>query len=546
MEIISKALFHPTSPEASVASETSWLDPTSAHQQKQNFSIKFTTSLFMNKKVIVINVTDTTDRDSLIAAQVSSEYKSRLLSSVSHELRTPLNGSINFIEESLSDATIPTITKEKWLIPALRSNRLLLSLVNDILDFSQMHAGKLRLVLESRSIVDTAKECLELLELQAAKKNLKLALENNLPPEHEKIVTDQNQVRQVILNILSNAVKFTFEGGVTLILDPTSVEITQQNHQLGENNTLKGVRVTCKDTGIGISPENQIKLFKAFEKIDLGAKAFINSTGAGLGLLISNSLVQKLSPDDLPHKNSNIIQFESTVDEGTSFSFEIYNIDEKIRSVQYIDSESSAEHSVFSEHGLEMKTIAELSRPLSVTTAHRFSSQGLVLGRDSRTQGLIQISTNIDTLTSIPSQVQINCKCPKVLIVDDDPFNLTALDQILKRLQIPCHWAFNGKEAIQKIEARQHNRCGASCKQYKIMFLDCNMPILDGFETARRLRAMEKRGEIDRIRIIACTAFVQESDEKAAREAGMDDFSTKPIKFAVIKEKLKTNDFYEK
>ena len=72
------------------------------------------------------------------------------------------------------------------------------------------------------------------------------------------------------------------------------------------------------------------------------------------------------------------------------------------------------------------------------------------------------------------------------------------------------------------------------------------MPIMDGFETARRLREMEKKGEIDRIKIIACTAFVQESDEKAAREAGMDDFSTKPIKFAVIKEKLKTNGFYDK
>ena len=547
MDLISKFLFLPNSPESLVTAETVWRDSAISNPQKKSFSIKFTTSLFMEKNVIVVNVADTTDRDSLIAAQASSEYKSRLLSSVSHELRTPLNGSINFIEESLFDTTIPETTKDKWLIPALRSNRLLLSLVNDILDFSQMHAGKLRLVFESRSIVDTAKECLELVEIQAKKKNLKLTLENNLLPEQERILTDHNRVRQVILNILSNAVKFTFEGGVTLILDSSSVGIPQGNQAEG-GYTLKGVRVTCKDTGIGISAEDQKKLFKAFEKIDLGAKAFINSTGAGLGLLISNSLVQKLSPEDLPLKKSNIIQFESKVDVGTTFSFDIYHHNEKIRKIKYIDLEksSSEEHSVFSEHGLEIKTIAELNRPLSFTTAKRISSQGLLLGRDSRTQGLIQTSSNFDTLISIPSQVQISCKCPKVLIVDDDPFNLTALDQILKRLQIPCHWAFNGKEAIQKIDARQHNRCGASCKQYKIMFLDCNMPIMDGFETARRLRAMEKRGEIDRIKIIACTAFVQQSDEDRAREAGMDDFSTKPIKFAVIKEKLKANGFYDK
>ena len=408
-----------------------------------------------------------------------------------------------------------------------------------------MHAGKLRLVFESRSIVDTAKECLELLEIQAAKKALKMSLQNNLPPENEIIITDHNRIRQVILNVLSNAVKFTFNGGVTLILDPTSVEVPQKN-QIGGTYKLKGVRVTCKDTGIGIRAEDQKKLFKAFEKIDLGARAFINSTGAGLGLLISNSLVQKLSPENLPFKESNIIRFESAVDEGTSFFFETYHHSGKNGQVQHIATDSSPdEKSICSEHGLDMKSIEELTRPLSFGLGDRYSSGGVIL-RDSKSQGLIRISTNIDTLMSIPSQPLINCKCPKVLIVDDDPFNLTALDQILKRLQIPCHWAFNGKEAIEKIKARQHNRCGASCKQYKIMFLDCNMPIMDGFETARRLRAMEKKGEIDRITIIACTAFVQQSDEDRAREAGMDDFSTKPIKFAVIKEKLKTNGFYEK
>ena len=545
--MISKALFDPNSPEPSVTSESSWLDPTSHLQQKQNFSIKFTTSLFMNQKVIVINVTDTTDRDALIAAQAASEYKTRLLSSVSHELRTPLNGSINFIEESLIDTTIPSSTKDKWLIPALRSNRLLLSLVNDILDFSQMHSGQLRMVFESRSVADTARECLELLELQAKKKALKLTLENNISPDQEVIVTDHNRVRQVMLNLLSNAVKFTFNGGVSLILDPVSVEIPRRNQTEG-TYALKGVRVTCKDTGIGISPEDQKKLFKAFVKIDLGTKAFINSTGAGLGLLISNSLVQRLSPEDLPDKESNIIRFESKVDEGTSVFFEVFHHVEKEGKVQHVTWESSPDdRSVFSEHGLEMRNVEELSRtPISLSLANR-SSRGLIL-RDSKSPGLIQLTTNnlIGTLMSIPSQIQLNCKCPRVLIVDDDPFNLTALEQILSRLKVSCDTAFNGKEAIEKIQIRQHNRCSLSCQQYKVMFLDCNMPVLDGFETARRIRAMEKGGEIDRIKIIACTAFVQQSDENAAREAGMDDFSTKPIKFEVIKEKLKASGFFEK
>lgn len=550
MELISKALFNCNPAEQSVTAETLWCDYTDASSlQKKNFSIKFTTSLFMEKNVIVVNVTDTTDRDSLIAAQAASDYKSRLLSSVSHELRTPLNGSINFIEESLVDKTIPNSTKDRWLIPALRSNRLLLSLVNDILDFSQMHAGKLRLVFEPRSIVDTAKECLELLEIQASKKALKMSLQSNLPADHEIIVTDHNRVRQVMLNLLSNAVKFTFNGEVSLILDPISVELSQPV-QNGGSHALKGVRVTCKDTGIGISPEDQKKLFKAFEKIDLGARAFINSTGAGLGLLISNGLVQKLSPEELPDKKTNIIRLESKIDEGTSLSFEVYNSDEKCGKDNLINIgiSSPGENSVFTDKGLETRNVEELSRHISFSLANHYSSRVLCAG-GSKIQGLIQTDNNFGTLnslTSLPPQIQTYCKCPKVLLVDDDPFNLTALEQILHRLKIPCHWAFNGKEAIQKVETRQHHRCCASCKQYKVMFLDCNMPILDGFETARQLRQLEKKGEIDKIRIIACTAFVQQSDENNAREVGMDDFCTKPIKLAVVKEKLKANGFFEK
>ena len=536
----------PDAPESSVTAETLWWDPASLQPQKKTFSIKFTTSLFMDKRVIVINVTDTTDRDSLIAAQAASEYKTRLLSSVSHELRTPLNGSINFIEESLFDTTIPSTTKDKWLVPALRSNRLLLSLVNDILDFSQMHAGKLRMVFESRSVVETAKECIELVEIQAFKKNLNLLFQNNIPREREIIITDHNRLRQVMLNLLSNAVKFTFKGGVTLTLDPISVEVPWPDRE--GTYTLRGMKVTCRDTGIGIKEEDQKKLFHAFEKIDLGSRAPINATGAGLGLLISNNIVQRLSPDCITENKKKIIRFESKADAGTSFTFELYDHLEKRRPAQQIDLESSIpadEYGIFSEKGIEMRNIEEMSRPISFSLAYRQSSRGFLL-RDSRSQGAILPINTFGSQFSIPSQQQIGCKCPKILLVDDDPFNLTALEQILGRLRISCHWAFNGKEAIEKIQTRQRTRCGASCQQYKILFLDCNMPIMDGYETTVALRQLEKRGEIDALKIIACTAFVQQSDEDKARGVGMDDFCTKPIKFEVIREKLRANGFFDR
>ena len=559
LERIIGILLHPTSPESSVTVETSWHGPFSPyfHQQEQRhqsegnhraFFIKFTASLFMDKQVIVINITDTTDRDSLIAAQASSEYKSRLLSSVSHELRTPLNGSINFIEQTLNDHTIPNQAKEKWLIPALRSNRLLLSLVNDILDFSQMHAGKLRLVFEPRNIVETAKECIELLEIQASKKNLKLRLQNNLDMDSEIVITDHNRLRQVILNLLSNAVKFTFKGGVELILDPISVEL--HNQLVSQDNILNGVRITCKDTGIGISQENQKRLFQAFEKIDLGNKASINATGTGLGLLISNNLVQRLCPEELPPHESKIISFVSEEDVGTSFYFNIFNWQQPAPDTPQFNEKNfqiDSLNKISSETGIDLKILSELTREISSMSTHvknaRFTKAALICSE----QETSALPYNFENSNNVSSNMSlVHCKCPKILIVDDDPFNLTALEQILQKLQISCDWAFHGQEAIEKVQFRQQNRCCLSCRQYKEMFLDCNMPVLDGFETSKILTQMMRKGEIGELPIIACTALVQQADENRAKAAGMNYFCTKPIKVAEIKEKLLAVGFFDK
>jgi len=346
LEETKKALFDENPRHDSIVFETVHI----TEHKSTNLSIKFTKSLFMEKQVLVLNITDNTDRDLLVAANASNEYKSRLLSSVSHELRTPLNGSINFTEQALSEPIIPTEIKEKWLIPALRSNQLLLSLVNDILDFSQMHAGKLRLVFESKNVVDTAKECIALVELQAKKKKLELELQNNLPLSKEILATDHNRLKQIMLNLLSNAVKFTFEGSVSLILDPIlssaafSPLTAQQLSPLSDTRIFpassttgyfpKGVRITVKDTGIGISSENQKKLFQAFEKLEVANKPLtINSTGAGLGLVISNHLVQRLNSKEPTRQECEVIKLVSEENVGSTFYFEVHNQDEKFRGV---------------------------------------------------------------------------------------------------------------------------------------------------------------------------------------------------------------------
>ena len=517
----------------------------------------------MGKAVIVINVTDTTDRDNLIAAEASNAYKSRLLASVSHELRTPLNGGMNFIDQAINDPTVPYQVKQKFLVPALRAGQLLLSLINDILDFSQMQAGKLRLVFESKNVYVTAKECIDLLEIQANKKGITLELKNFLKPKQQTLFTDHNRLRQVILNLLSNAVKFTFKGGVTLILEPAPSKSDLITH---------GVKITCQDTGIGISEKDQKKLFQAFEKIELGENASINSTGVGLGLIISNNLVHHLNntntkPLDIAtteaESETECIKFASQLGLGTSFSFFIYDAAKEKKRANFRDLQASKdlqftkgnleEPDELEEVSLNYDSIEIMSQepykntltcndtyPLR-TFKNSFASHHGHQHEPKSADPLIRISD--DRLLRI--SIEAKCSCPPILIVDDDAFNLTALEQILHKLRFTCDLAFHGAEALEKIQHRQVNRCSSLCQQYKVMFLDCNMPVMNGFETCEILRKKIKDGDIDDIKVIACTAAAEFSDLERAASAETDGYCIKPVGIGIVREKLVDFGLYD-
>ncbi len=217
-----------------------------------------------------------------------------------------------------------------------------------------------------------------------------------------------------------------------------------------------------------------------------------------------------------------------------TFHFEVYNREEKSNGLLDALNEKN-ELSVCSDTGLGLLYLEELKREVP----HKRN--------DLYKEMLDTVNLRTDSPTFRDSDLcklkmpMTNCKCSKILIVDDDTFNLTALDMILSKLTFTCDWALNGKEAVDKIKTRQLSRCSKTCQQYKLMFLDCQMPILNGFETAKLLKRMMNDGEIDWLRIVGCTAFVQEADEKRARQAGMDDFCTKPINMKMIKEKVDTN-----
>ena len=458
---------------------------------------------FRDKAALALIFHDITERSKISILEDNNDYKNRLLASVSHELRTPLNASINFIQAALDDPKLHERIKDNFLLPSLASNRLLLFLINDILDFSQMAANKLRLVYIRADVKKTVEECLNLIKLQAKSKQLSLDVEYQIETPTSEIYTDHNRLKQIILNLLSNAIKFTLEGGIKVRVK-----------MLNSPEYSKILEVEVEDTGIGISEEDQERLFRAFEKIDLGTRISINSNGVGLGLVISNNLVQMLGSSELGHS----IKVTSQPNEGSVFSFCI--VDNEYLSTPVEKLDQSVNYSPL------MNEASEISNPSKCSLLRRSIDPFRKLPDLTPMPNII-----VKPLTFLRETLPKGwkCNCPKVLIVDDDVFNITALNLILEKLGFVSDSAYNGEQAIRKIVQRQETPCSSNCEQYQLVFMDCSMPILDGFEATKRLKAMMSTKSLPSIPIIGCTAFVQVQEKQRALESGMDVVCSKPL-----------------
>ena len=492
----------------------------------------------MQKQVIVILTTETNHIDSLMWSKKTIAYRNSIISSLSHGLRTPLNVSINFIERALEDNSIPQSSKGDLLVPALRSSRLLLSFVNDILDYLQMQTGKLRFVFEARDVFETAKECVELFELQAKSKSLHLKICNNLQSAFAMLVTDHTRLRQIIVNLLSNAVKFTFKGGIAIILDP--IILSKEASPTG--GPLRGVRVTCRDTGIGMNLQEQNKLSEALKNTELETLASLGPLQKGLGLLVSDNLVKRLTPEALIGKRPSGINFDSKELIGTTFTFEVYNNkinDGKPRQVNLETEEKYNMKTLSLDKGIELGDNEELSKGirLPITSLHTHSRLSIRSPFSKRqTMATPQFLELYRTQTSTSSP--ISCRCPQALIVDDDPFTVSALEQTLSKLKISSNSVRNSEEAREKIRKRQQSHCSFACQEYKVVFIGVSTPMDDGYKTAALIKEMIKKKEIEELKIIGCTTFLQAKDEEKAKAAGMDRLLVKPIDLAEVRESL--------
>ncbi|KAL4512445.1 hypothetical protein ABPG72_005447 [Tetrahymena utriculariae] len=234
------------------------------------------------------------------------EYKNRMLASISHELRTPLNCSIqmlNLVIKSFEEEKVDTQEIIEMLIkPALNSNYILLNIINDILDYAQINTGDFQLTFTPLSLFELVTECVEMVCYQAALKGIQIevSFDTNLP---EYIHSDYNRIRQVILNLLCNSLKFTQKGFIKLFFALESPKL---------------IRADVSDTGCGIPEDNIKQIFEAFGN-KLNSK-YLNTKGAGFGLSITNNLAMGLG-------GNRKMMVKSKINEGSTFSFYIIDRD---------------------------------------------------------------------------------------------------------------------------------------------------------------------------------------------------------------------------
>lgn len=358
-----------------------------------------------------------------------SQYKSALLRTVSHELRTPIN-AILAITQTIKESKNLTNENQESLDIIIGSCSFQLCLINDLLDYAQIIAGSLKINIMTFDIKKLVGECMKLIEIQLQGRAIILKKSfKNIP---NLINSDPYRIKQVILNLLSNAQKFTIKGWI-------GIEVIYKE---GE------IKVKCKDTGIGIPKEKYSMLFTQYGKIE--DSFTLNPQGVGLGLMISNMLVKKLGGDR--------INVKSEINKGSCFSFN-FKVEEGMKQSVEIPEED----------------------------AH--------------------VSLPILWVKAVQQKIEI-------LIVDDTYFNILALMQLLKCEGISCSFALNGQEAIEKIKSNN----------YSCILMDCEMPILDGWETSKILKELLLKKEITFLPpIIASSAYSSELIRAKCLECGMCD-----------------------
>ena len=500
--------------------------------------------------------------------EAANSSKSNFLANMSHEIRTPMNAIVGMTELILREHDISETVQENCF-NIQNAGRSLLSIINDILDFSKIESGKMELIEENFNIASTLNDVINMAITRKGDKKLEIIVHAD-PDIPMGLVGDEIRIRQVIINLVTNAIKYTREGCV-------SIRVSQTKHDYGIN-----LSVAVSDTGIGITEVDLEKLFSSFEQVDTKKNRSVE--GTGLGLAISKKLITQMG---------GFINVTSEYGKGSEFRFVIslkvsdpkpfvsIGDADKIHAAGYIDFTKYSHPKTAEEYRLLIRELSEtlhtdiklfetyedLKEEAAKTKLthiftpreHYIEHSDFYLSHANKSE-IIVIQDRLNAV-DLPNSVKCMYKpfyilsvgaifnhesvvtnlgerrnsttrfsAPKarVLIVDDNPINLKVAAGLMRPYHMQVLTADSAKGAISLLRS----------KDFHLVFMDHMMPEIDGVEATQMIRAME--GDYyKKLPIIALTANAVNGVRETFLEAGMNDFIAKPIELSTLDRVLK-------
>ena len=526
-------------------------------------SILFTAHFILLTLIGAVNSSREELFDSMLEARRAEQSKSDFLANMSHEIRTPMNAIIGMCELIMREDNLSQSVRENCF-NIQTSGRSLLAIINDILDFSKIDSGKMELINEEFNIASLVNDVVNMSEARRGTKGIEILvyMDPNIP---EGLIGDEVRIRQVIINLMTNAIKFTREGSVTL-------SVTYSTQDYGVNLT-----VSVADTGIGITEENIEKLFTSFQQVDTKKNRSVE--GTGLGLAISKRLVGYMG---------GYISVRSQYGEGTEFRFTIplkvsnaspfaviKEAGDVCAAACFRGSNSAGQlERIFLDNGASLNAdfcCAESARELKSLLENKKVTHLFVHATEYAGNEELFVSVSKNTKVYIIQDRSLKIKLPegikciyapfylipaisaindesmvlnlnerrddvisftapkaKILVVDDNAINLKVATGLMQPYNMQIQLAQSGPEAINILQK----------KDIDIVFMDHMMPEMDGVEATGIIR--QTQGEYyQKLPIIALTANVANGAREMFVASGFNDFLAKPIELSALDRALR-------